>query len=105
MTMKKQSNEIKSAVELAMERLAVDQGPLTELTPEQKQQLSEAEAEIEAKIAERKIMYEQRLAEAQATGDVLVMNELSAGYQAEVEALQSELTERKASIRHSVETE
>ncbi len=47
---------LKSAYELAMERLAAKEGPLKKLTEEQKARIAEIEQKAQAKIAELKIM-------------------------------------------------
>jgi hypothetical protein len=51
---------LKSAFELAMERLAVKGGPLLKLTDEQKNKIAEIERKAQAKIAELKIMNEAK---------------------------------------------
>ena len=61
---------MKSAYELAMERLNAESpnenAPLTE---EQKDELADLDNKYNAKVAERKIAHEKRIAEANATGD------------------------------------
>lgn len=58
---------MKSAYELAMERLAASdpEGSVT-LTPEQKAELADIDARYRARIAEREIFLKQKLAEAEA---------------------------------------
>lgn len=61
---------MKSAYELAMERLNAESpnenAPLTE---DQKEELADLDNKYNAKVAERKIAHEKRIAEANAKGD------------------------------------
>jgi len=50
---------MKSAYELAMERLG---GPPKELTDEQKASIAEIDAQMKARVAETEIMFDQQLA-------------------------------------------
>lgn len=61
---------MKSAYELAMERLrAADPEDSLQLTDAQKAELAEINAVYKGKIAEREIFLNQRLAEAESSGD------------------------------------
>lgn len=60
---------MKSAYELAMERLAASDGENAPITAEKKAQLAEIDEKFRAKIAEREIFLNQKLAAANATGD------------------------------------
>ena len=97
--MKKKSTGMKSAVELAMERLDAEAGPIQVLTDEQKLRIADVESEIGAKIAEREIFYQQRLVEAQAQHDFMQVQELNAGFRAEVDGLKTALEKKKDDIR------
>lgn len=55
---------LKSAYELAMERLAQKDGGLKVLTDEQKRAIAEVGQKAKARVAEIEIMYRQKLAEA-----------------------------------------
>ena len=55
---------MKSAYELALERLEHDQGPMRQLTDEQKQHIAEVDRIYAARIAERKLELDSRLASA-----------------------------------------
>ena len=55
---------MKSAYELAMERLAKTSGPTKTLTDEQKARIAEIEKKYEAKIAQEKLGLEARIAAA-----------------------------------------
>ena len=60
---------MKSAYELAMERLEKRDGKPTPLTADQKRRLAEVESAMKSKIAETEIMMQRSLAEARAAGD------------------------------------
>jgi hypothetical protein len=61
---------IKSALELAMERLEKKGGKTVSLTAEQKLALQEIENDLTAKIAEVEILAQQGIEKARAFGDV-----------------------------------
>ncbi|MCP3982571.1 MAG: hypothetical protein GY716_25045 [bacterium] len=70
---------LKSAYELAMERLAAEdekagRAPSRPLTDEQKQEIAQLRKECEAKLAEREIMHSKHVAEVQ--GDPAKLQEL-----------------------------
>jgi hypothetical protein len=90
-----ESVAMKSAYELAMERLkksAPAEGP--ELTPEQKEQLAEVDRVFQGRLAEREIFLKQRLAEAQ-----------SAGQAEEVEKIRQQMTGERARLTEEREDE
>jgi len=60
---------LKSAFDLAMERLASKGDGLTQLTAEQKESLAGIAAKAKAALAELEIVYGKKLAEAEAAGD------------------------------------
>ena len=59
---------MKSAYELAMERLAKDSPEVT-LTEDQKAQLAEIDKKYKAKIAEREVYLSDQIAKAEAAGN------------------------------------
>ena len=52
---------MKSAYEIAMEKLEKDSGPLQKLSDEQKACITEIEKKYEARIAEQKLVFESRI--------------------------------------------
>ncbi|MFH0953994.1 MAG: hypothetical protein V1873_06660 [Verrucomicrobiota bacterium] len=60
---------LKSALDLALERLESKGGKLQALTDEQKKALAEIDRRAQAKIAEIEILMEKHLAAARAKGD------------------------------------
>jgi hypothetical protein len=82
---------MKSAYELAMERLEKASGPTRKLTDKQKGRISDIEKIHEAKVAELKLAYEARIQ--------------SAASQEEFDTLQAELTRKIAEIEERREKE
>ena len=60
---------LKSALDLAMERLEKKNGKITTLSSEQKKALAEIDGQLKAKIAEIEILKNKQIAEASAKGD------------------------------------
>jgi hypothetical protein len=61
---------MKSAYEIAMERLEKEHGPARKLTDDQKARIAEIDRRFDAKIAEAKLGFESKLKQA-ATADDL----------------------------------
>ena len=55
---------MKSAYEIAMEKLNAASGPLRALSDEQKERVAEIDKSYDAKIAETKLTYDEKLATA-----------------------------------------
>lgn len=60
---------MKSAYELAMERLAAKDGALKALTEDQKRRMADLDTRLKAKIAEREIAVSKAEVEARARGE------------------------------------
>jgi hypothetical protein len=69
MSEKKKGQGLKSALDLALERMGQRAGGGAALNAEQKQALAEVERGVQAKVAETEIMMAQALAVARAKGD------------------------------------
>lgn len=95
-----QSTTMKSAYELAMERLRKadpDSGPA--LSAEQKAQLAEIDRVYQGKIAEREIFLRQRLAEAQSRGEAEESDKILKQIAAERTRLEEEREDGKNRVR------
>jgi len=92
---------IKSAYELAMERLEQSQGKTPSLSDEQKRAIAEVDNEMRAQIAELEITMAQRIAEAKGFGDQSKVSELEREKSAEIQRIRNHAEERKQSIRSS----
>ena len=89
---------MKSAYELAMERLEKD-APAVSLTDEQRSQLAELDSLYQAKIAEKEIFIEGQLAKAQEAGDVEAIASLERQRTADRNNLTATLEEKKEAVR------
>jgi hypothetical protein len=87
---------MKSAFELAMSRLEKE-SPTQKLTDEQKSKLAELDAEINAKIAERKLFLEEEI--RKAAGDPQAEEELRKQLSAEIARLEEKREIGKEKIR------
>jgi hypothetical protein len=91
-------DNMKSAYELAMERLN-KATPTVKVTEEQKKQLAELDAKYAAKIAEREIFLKGELAAAAGKGDFEAVGQLEKQLTSERKTLQAELEEKKEKLR------
>jgi hypothetical protein len=87
---------MKSAFELAMSRLEKE-SPTLKLTDDQKLRLAEVDAEITAKIAERKVFLEGEI--VKAAGDPAAEAELRKQLAMEIARLEEKREHRKKKIR------
>jgi hypothetical protein len=87
---------MKSAYEIAMERLNKN-APATKLTAKQKKALAELDSRYAAKIAEREISLNGEI--AKAAGDFEKVETLRNELVRERKKLQTELEEKKQSVR------
>ena len=69
---------MKSAYELAMERLQQKEGARAPLTAEQKARIADVDSQIKARVAEIEIMRDRELAEARAKGDAEAVQKITA---------------------------
>jgi hypothetical protein len=89
---------MKSAYELAMERLSKS-APAVVLTDEQKKQLAELDSRYAAKIAEREIFLKDERAAAAAKEDMEAVAQLEKQLVSARKSLQAELEEKKEKVR------
>lgn len=89
---------MKSAYELAMERLQKD-APTTRLTEEQKAQIAELDSLYKAKRAEREVFLRGEIAKAQAKGDGAEMEELQQQLARDLRRLEEDLEAKKEKVR------
>ena len=89
---------MKSAYELAMERLNKQSAP-TKLTAAQKKELAELDSRYAAKIAEREIFLKGELKQAAEKGDAEAYVQLEKQLVSERRKFQGELEEKKEKVR------
>jgi hypothetical protein len=87
---------MKSAFELAMSRLEKE-SPTQKLTDDQKSRLAEIDAEINAKIAERKLFLEGEI--RKTAGDPMAESELRKQLSMEIARLEEKRESEKDKIR------
>jgi len=92
---------MKSAYELAMERLAAKEGEQKPLTEEQKAQLVEIDEKYKAKIAEREVFLAPKLAEAEASGNISDAEDLRKQLTHERARLEEERESKKDAVRNA----
>jgi hypothetical protein len=89
---------VKSAYELAMERLQKG-SPSVTLTAEQKAQLAEVDSSFNAKIAERKIFLSDQIKKAAAGGKFDEVGSLEKQLAADVRRLEEDCENKKEKLR------
>tara|TARA_A100001037_G_C14649327_1_gene413769 strand:+ start:151 stop:429 length:279 start_codon:yes stop_codon:yes gene_type:complete len=89
---------MKSAYELAMERLEKD-SPAVSLTEKQRAELAELDSIYQAKMAEKEIFIEGQLAKAVESGDMEAVASLERQKSADRNNLQADLERKKEAVR------
>ncbi len=95
---KKKGSGLKSALELAMERLEEEGVKTPKLTADQMKRIQEIEKKYEAKIAEMKIVREEEIRASALVGNVEKMQELKQQLIKETSALREKLEAEKEKI-------
>ena len=91
---------MKSAYELAMERLAKNQ-PIVTLTDDQKKQLAEIDSTFKAGIAEKELFLKGEIQKAQMTGKIEEVESLQKQLTSEIRRLQEDCEAKKEKLRSS----
>jgi len=89
---------MKTAYELAMERLSKAAPPI-KLTPEQKKEIAELESKCAAKIAERELLIKGEIVKAIDRGDAEAIPKLEKELVSDRKSLLAGLEEKKAKVR------
>ncbi len=92
---------MKSAYELAMERLNRSAPAAPPLSAQQKERLAETDRIYQGKIAERAIFLQEKIATALSTGDLAAVEELEKQKASERLRLEEEREVEKERIRRS----
>jgi len=90
--------EMKSAYELAMERLQKS-SPSLSLTDEQKKELAEVDSKYQAKIAEKELFLKDQIRKAQTEGKGDEIDSLQKQLVSDVRRLQEECEAKKETLR------
>jgi Spy/CpxP family protein refolding chaperone len=99
-TRSNRSPPMKSAYELAMERLEKSQ-PSVSLTDEQKAQIAEIDSSYRAKIAEKELFLKDQIRTARAGGSYDEAESLEKQLAIEIRRLQEDCEEKKEKLRRS----
>jgi len=91
---------MKTAYELAMERLSKSSPP-TKLTEQQKKEIAELESIYKAKVADREIFVKGEIAKAVDKGDGEAIEQLEKQLVSDRKTLQAELEEKKEKVRQA----
>jgi hypothetical protein len=91
---------MKSAYELAMERLAKSQ-PIVKLTDEQKKELAEVDSTFKARTAERELFLKGEIQKARNTGKFEEVESLEKQLASEIKRLQEDCEAKKEKLRAS----
>jgi hypothetical protein len=91
---------MKSAYELAMERLQKNQ-PSVVLTDDQKKQLAEIDSQFKAKIAEQELFLKEQITKAQVAGKPDEVEALEKQLASEIRRLQEDCEAKKEKLRGS----
>ena len=91
---------MKSAYELAMERLEKTQ-PSVALSEDQKKQLADVDSTYKAKIAERELVLRDEIRKAQTTGNLKDVEELEKQLTSEIARLREDCEAKKEKLRTS----
>jgi len=89
---------MKSAYELAMERLQKD-SPTVQLTEKQKAELAEIDSVAKAKTAEREVFLKDQIAKAEATGRYDEVQQLQEELVRDLRRIQSDAEAKKERVR------
>jgi hypothetical protein len=91
---------MKSAYELAMERLAKNQ-PIVTLTDDRKKQLADVDSTFKARIAEKELFLKDQIRTAQSAGKFEEMESLEKQLASEIRRLQEDCEAKKEKLRAS----
>jgi hypothetical protein len=91
---------MKSAYELAMERLQKNQ-PSIALTDDQKKQLAEIDSQFKAKIAERELFLKEQIAKARMADKPDEVEAIEKQLTSEIRRLQEDCESKKEKLRAS----
>ena len=95
----KKAEGLKSALDLALERLEKKNGKITSLSDEQKKALAEIDGQLKAKIAEIEILKNKQIAEAGAKGDAEEVQKIEAQKMSDIGRVRSHAENDKERVR------
>lgn len=90
---------MKSAYELAMERLEKEQGKATPVSEKQKAAIAEIDRRAKASLAEQDILFGEKIVTARARGDFEEIRKLEAELRAEKDRIRDRAESEKDAVR------
>ncbi len=90
---------MKSAYELAMERLNKQHGKVEALSPAQKKAIAEIDQRAKAKQAETEILFKDRIKDENAKGDIPAIRKLEEEMTAEIARIRDRAESEKDAVR------
>ncbi len=96
----KEKRNMKSAYELAMERLE-KAAPSVQLTDDQKAQIAEIDSHYRAKIAEKELFLKDKIEEAGLKGSFQEFEDLQKQLATEIRRFQEDCEEKKEKVRQN----
>src|SRR5260370_20700428 len=103
-TERKERISMKSAYELAMERLAKNQ-PIVTLTDDQKKKLADVDSTFKARIAEKELFLKDQIRAEQSAGKFEEMESLDNQLASEIRRFQEDCEAKKEKLRASFHTQ
>lgn len=91
---------MKSAYELAMERLEKE-SPQVAISEEKKQEIADIDSKYRAKIAERELFLQGKIAQANAEGDYGSVAQVEDELAREIRSLEARCEEEKEAVREA----
>ena len=88
------SGNLKTALELALEKLEETPGKIKKLSELQRKSITETRKKYQAKIAEKQLETEEKISKAIQSGEI-----------APIEALQNQLIEERSHLEQAMETQ
>jgi len=88
------SGNLKTALELALEKLEETPGKIKKLSELQRKSITETRKKYQAKIAEKQLETEEKISKAIRSGEI-----------APIEALQNQLIEERSHLEQAMETQ
>jgi len=92
------TDELKSAVELALERLDSEQGQTPSLTKEQKERIADIRSRYRARIAQEEIHLQSESAKLVETGDVTALQTTTDNVRSEKRRLEEKMEREVAGV-------
>lgn len=92
-------DELKSAVELAMEKMERGEGTVEKLSDDQKEQIAEIRSRYRAKIAEAEISLQSKIKKARGQGDMAAIEMMQQDFASERQKFEERMEREIRKVR------